>query len=68
MLLPTSQWIDSARLELLSRGFTLVDSPPLFDDGLFPRLKRSKTVLPFHSKRWWKYPQLARSLRGSSHA
>ena len=60
MLLPTSQWIDSARLELLGRGFTLVDTPPSFDDGLFRRLKRSKTVLPFHSKRWWKYPQLAR--------
>ena len=60
MLLPTAQWIDSARLELLGRGFTLVDTPPFFDDGLFRRLKRSKTVLPFHSKRWWKYPQLAR--------
>jgi len=60
MLLPTSQWIDSARLELLGRGFTLVDTPPFFDDGLFHRLKRSKTVLPYHSKRWWKYPQLAR--------
>ena len=60
MLLPTSQWIDSARLELLGRGFTLVDTPPFFDHGLFHRLKRSKTVLPYHSKRWWKYPQLAR--------
>ena len=60
MRLPTSQWIDSARLELLGRGFTLVDTPSFLDDGLFRRLKRSKTVLPFHSKRWWKYPQLAR--------
>ena len=60
MLLPTRQWIDNARLELLGRGFTLVDTPPSFDDGLFRRLKRSKTVLPFHSKRWWNYPQLAR--------
>ena len=60
MHLPTRQWIDNARLELLGRGFTLVDTPPFFDDGLFHRLKRSKTVLPFHSKRWWKYPQLAR--------
>jgi hypothetical protein len=59
MLLPTSQWIDSARLELLGRGFTLVDTPPFSDDGLLRRLKRSKTVLPSHSKRWWKYPQLA---------
>ena len=60
MHLPTSRSIDSARVELLGRGFTLVDTPPSFDDGLFRRLKRSKTVLPFHSKRWWNYPQLAR--------
>ena len=60
MLVPTGPWIDSARLELLGRGFTLVETPPFFDEGLFRRLKRNKTVLPFHSKRWWKYPQLAR--------
>ena len=37
-----------------------MDTPSFLDDGLFRWLKRSKTVLPFHSKRWWKYPQLAR--------
>src|SRR6516162_8061313 len=60
MHLPTSRSIDSARVELLGRGFTPVDTPPFSDDGLLRRLKRSKTVLPPHSKRWWKYPQLAR--------
>jgi hypothetical protein len=45
---------------MLERGFSLVDTPSFLDDGLFRRLKRSKTVLPFHSKRWWKYPQFAR--------
>jgi hypothetical protein len=60
MHLPTSQSIDSARLELLGRGFTLVDTPPFSDDGLLRKLKRRKTMLPSHSKRWWRYPQLAR--------
>jgi hypothetical protein len=45
---------------MLERGFSLMDTPPFIDDGLFRWLKRSKTVLPFHSRRWWKYPQLAR--------
>jgi hypothetical protein len=58
--LPINPRIGSVRLELLDRGFTLVDTPPFFDDGLFRRLKRGKTVLAFHSRRWWKYPSLAR--------
>src|SRR5262245_35718991 len=56
----TSTWVSRVRLEMLERGFSLVDTPSFLDDGLFRRLKRSKTVLPFHSKRWWNYPQLAR--------
>jgi hypothetical protein len=45
---------------MLERGFTLVDTPAFFGDNLLLGIKRSKTVLPFHSKRWWKFPQLAR--------
>ena len=45
---------------MVGRGFTLVDTPRFLDDGLFLRLHRSRTVLPFDSKRWCKYPQLAR--------
>src|SRR5207249_2632206 len=48
------------RLEMRERGFTLVDTPSFFDDALLLRLPRSRTVLPFDCKRWWKYPQLAR--------
>ena len=60
MLRQTSTCLGRVRLEMLERGFSLVDTPSFLDDGLFRRLKRSKTVLPFHSKRWWKYQQLAR--------
>src|SRR5262245_51830246 len=56
----TSTDVDRVRLEMLERGFSFVDTPCFLDDDLFHRLRRSKTVLPFHSKRWWKYPQLAR--------
>jgi hypothetical protein len=56
----TSTCVSRVRLEMLQRGFSLVDTPSFLDDSLLRRLKRSKTVLPFHSKRWWKYPQLAR--------
>jgi hypothetical protein len=56
----TGACVSRVRLEMLDRGFALVDTPPFLDDGLFRSLKRSKTVLPFHSRRWWKYPQLAR--------
>jgi hypothetical protein len=48
------------RLELSGRGFTLVDTPAFFDDELIHRLSRHRTVLPFHSKGWWKFPPLAR--------
>jgi hypothetical protein len=41
-------------------GFALVDTPPFFDGDLFRRLKRTRTVLPPHDKRWWRFPHLAR--------
>jgi len=41
------------------RGFALVDTPPFFADDLLLRLKRTRTALPFHDKRWWQFPQLA---------
>src|SRR5262245_479273 len=44
---------------MLGRGFTLVDTPALFDDGVLPRLTRARTVLPLDSPRWRKFPQLA---------
>jgi hypothetical protein len=47
------------REDLLGRGFALVSTPPFFDDDLFLRLKRKRTVLSFHDRRWWKFPQLA---------
>jgi len=52
--------VGGMRLDMLERGFTLVDSPRFFDDRLLLRLKKSRTVQPFHSNRWWKFPQLAR--------
>ena len=45
---------------MAERGFTLVNTPHFFDNGLFLKLKKSFTVRPFHGQRWWKCPQLAR--------
>jgi hypothetical protein len=45
---------------MLAPGFALVRTPAFFDADLFLRLKRGRTVLPPDSKRWWKFPQLAR--------
>ncbi len=44
---------------MLQRGFALVEAPPYLGDGLLT-LRKSRMVLPFHSKRWWRFPQLAR--------
>jgi hypothetical protein len=41
------------------RGFALVDTPRRLDD-LFLKRKRSVTLRPFHSRRFGKYPELAR--------
>jgi hypothetical protein len=57
---PTAERVGPTRLEMLEQGFTLVDTPWFFDDDLFLRLKRRRTVLKFHDKRWWKFPPLAR--------
>jgi hypothetical protein len=54
------KFVGGVRQEMLGRGFTLVDTPRFFDEDLFLRLKRSNTVLRFHSKRWWTFRQLAR--------
>lgn len=48
------------RREMLERGFTLLDTPPFFDDGLFRTLKKSRLTLLVSSKRWWKFAPLAR--------
>jgi hypothetical protein len=47
-------------MEMAGRGFALVGAPPFADDGLLVRLKRTRTLLPFHDKRWRLFPQLAR--------
>jgi hypothetical protein len=41
-------------------GFALVRTPPFPGGGLFPGLHRLRTVLPYHDRRWWRFPQLAR--------
>jgi hypothetical protein len=56
----TGKCVAGVRLDMKERGFAVVATPRFFDDDLFLRLRRSRTVLPTHSKRWWKYPQLAR--------
>lgn len=53
----TQHCVDRVRLDMTARGFALVDTPPFFDDDLFYRLRRTRTVLSYHS--WWQFPQLA---------
>jgi hypothetical protein len=55
----TGQSAGAVRLDMLEGGFSLVDTPWFFDDGLFRRLQRRRTSLQFHCKRWWRFPQLA---------
>lgn len=45
---------------MLGCGFALVDTPPFFDHDVLLRLSRSRTLLPFHGKRSWRFPQLVR--------
>jgi hypothetical protein len=56
----TDQCAGEVRVEMAKPGFALVDRPSFFDDELFLRLQRNRTVLAFNSKRWWRFPQLAR--------
>jgi hypothetical protein len=56
----TGELVGGARRDMVGRGLSLVNTPWFFDDGLFLRLKRRRTVMPFHCQRWWKFPQLAR--------
>jgi hypothetical protein len=48
------------RLELLERGFSLVQTPAFFDQDLLVHFKRKRTTLRPMCKRWWRVPQLAR--------
>lgn len=57
---PAGPCVDPVRVDMLERGFSLVHTPRYFDDDLFLRLGRTRTVLPFHDPRWRKLPQLAR--------
>jgi hypothetical protein len=52
--------VAAVRLDMLERGFALVNTPSLCDTDLLRRLKRLRTTLAFHCQRWWKYPLLAR--------
>jgi hypothetical protein len=47
-------------MDMVERGFALVDTPWFFDDDLLLRLQRRSRSLSFHDQRWWKFPQLAR--------
>jgi hypothetical protein len=51
--------VAGVRLDMLGRGFALVDTPP-FDDRLSDQLRRRRTTLRAGDSRWWKFPQLAR--------
>lgn len=55
----TDALVGQVRLEMASRGFALVGTPPIFDD-LGDRLRRRRTTMSFHDKRWRQFPQLAR--------
>jgi len=54
----TGQLTGRVRLEMLERGFSLVGTPGFLDLGSSLGQKKS-LMLPFRSKLWWKYPQLA---------
>jgi hypothetical protein len=55
----TGQLGGRVRLEMLERGFSLVGTPWFLDLGFSVRQHKS-IMLPFRSKLWSKYPQLAR--------
>jgi hypothetical protein len=56
----TGKSLADVRLEMLEHGFSLVDAPLVVDDRLLLQLKRRRTVMAFHARRWLKFPQLAR--------
>jgi hypothetical protein len=43
----------------LTRGFSLVRTPTLFNGDALRRLAKRRLVLPFHSKQWHRFPDLA---------
>jgi hypothetical protein len=55
----TGKVVAAVRQDMLERGFSLVTAPRCCDDDLLLRLGRGRTVLPFHSKRWRRFPQFA---------
>jgi hypothetical protein len=56
----TDALVAQVRLEMAGRGFALIGTPPFFDGDLGNRLRRCRTTLPYHAKRWRQFPQLAR--------
>lgn len=56
----TDATISHARLEMAGPGFALIGTPSFFDGELGNRLRRCRTTLRYHDKRWRRFPQLAR--------
>jgi hypothetical protein len=56
----TGQHLAGVRLDMLGRGFALLDTPPFFHDDASRRLKKSRLDLRPHTARWRQFPQLAR--------
>jgi hypothetical protein len=48
---------------MMTRGFTLVNTPRLCAESLCRRIKKGTLILRLDDKRWWKYPELARYAR-----
>ncbi len=57
---PADERVAAVRHDMMERGFAVAATPRLFEKRLFPGPRKTRTVLPFHSKRWWRFPQLAR--------
>jgi hypothetical protein len=56
----SSKGVEGVRRGMTGRGYALVDTPMLFDDGLLLRLRRARTTFHADDKRWSRYPRLAR--------
>jgi hypothetical protein len=52
--------VGRVRLEMLARGFAPIPTPSFLADGSLRRMKRDRLVLPSDSRRWSRWPQLAR--------
>jgi hypothetical protein len=60
----TCRTVATMRSEMLDRGFTLVTSPRAPELASLGGCKQHRLLLPFRSKQWWKFPQLAEYARG----